>query len=312
MGLGSQFSAKFEEVIDFMNSLRIFVTGATGFVGSHFSNYAISCGHKVIGLRQSSESKPRICVDERVEWVTKDCSLLEVKDFVGCDAVVHLAAIGVPPKEEEMSDLFRFNSFLPEKIISKAHEAGVRRVIMAGSVSEYGVSGKKYKKIPTWAPLMPVSYYAASKTLGFYRSVRASRQLGIKLCYCRIASAYGPGQYQGNLWPSMMNAAQLGIDFHLTRGAQIRDFVPIEAVAEMFLDGVCRSDLRPGIPKIENLGTGNPTRVSDWILDLWRQLNPRSVVRVGSLSQSIDDIENLAPQVSPRIRRIATRDFSGS
>jgi len=292
-----------------MKPLRIFVTGATGFVGSQFANYTVSCGHEVIGLRQSPESKPRIYVDERVKWLTRDCALLEAKDFVGCDAVVHFAAIGVPPKTEEMSDLFRFNSFLPEKIISKACEAGVKRVVMAGTVSEYGVAGKIYKKIPTWALLMPVSYYAASKALGFYRSIRCARELGIELCYCRIASAYGAGQYEGNLWPSVMQAARLGVDFHLTRGDQIRDFVPVKAVVEMFLDGVYRRDLRPGIPKIENLGSGNSTRVSDWVLDLWRQLNPPATVRVGSIEKHSDDLLNLAPHVSVRMRRIAAQFF---
>ncbi len=40
--------------------MRLFVTGATGFIGSHFVNQALAAGHEVVALRRTEQSRPRI------------------------------------------------------------------------------------------------------------------------------------------------------------------------------------------------------------------------------------------------------------
>lgn len=40
--------------------MKVFVTGSTGFIGSHFLNSALAAGHNVVALRRSEASKPRV------------------------------------------------------------------------------------------------------------------------------------------------------------------------------------------------------------------------------------------------------------
>ena len=48
--------------------MKIFLTGGTGFIGSHFINAMHRDGHKVVALRRKG-SKPRIKLDQEPKWI---------------------------------------------------------------------------------------------------------------------------------------------------------------------------------------------------------------------------------------------------
>jgi NADH dehydrogenase len=64
--------------------VRIFVTGASSFVGAHFCSLAIARGHEVVGLWRNTATRIR-----GLTAVQGDCASARPPD--GCDAVVHLA-----------------------------------------------------------------------------------------------------------------------------------------------------------------------------------------------------------------------------
>lgn len=286
--------------------MKIVVIGATGFIGGHFTNLLLQLGHQVLSISRSPRDLSKVCIDQRVEWLEKNLCSITSDDLRNCDALAYFAAAGVPPKIENAFDIYNFNVFVLDKIIRLASKAGNNRISIAGSVAEYGSSGQRYELIPVWAPLMPVSQYAASKALGFSRSISCSKELGLQLFYGRVASAYGRGQFENNLWPSIVKSAAMGLDFKLMHADRIRDFVAVEAVAFMFLDGILRQDIKSGTVKIENFGSGNPTKVVNWISKKWQSLNPSGnlVIETGPSSSNADC--NLAPLVSQRIKLIAS------
>ena len=51
--------------------------------------------------------------------------------------------------------------------------------------------------------------------------------------YGRIFSAYGDGQYENNLWPSLKRAANSGEDFKMTNAEEIRDFIHVDEVTNI-------------------------------------------------------------------------------
>lgn len=71
--------------------MRFFVTGATGFIGSHFCNSALAAGHKVTALcRPASASRLPVGVEAVYGSLPYD---LPVDSLRGCEAVIHLAAV---------------------------------------------------------------------------------------------------------------------------------------------------------------------------------------------------------------------------
>ena len=78
--------------------MRIFITGATGFIGSHFMNHALSAGHEVVALRRTAESMPRVALVREPTWLA--CSLRQIteSDLAGTDVLLHLAAAGISPR----------------------------------------------------------------------------------------------------------------------------------------------------------------------------------------------------------------------
>src|SRR5688572_26539768 len=69
-------------------NVRIFVTGATGFIGSHFVNHALSAGHEVVALRRSADSIPRIAPTRNPAWLTGSLKQVTERDLAEVDVVV--------------------------------------------------------------------------------------------------------------------------------------------------------------------------------------------------------------------------------
>ena len=155
--------------------------------------------------------------------------------MLACDVLVHLASFGVSPKPSTWEDCFKVNVLDTMHLLETANAAGIRKVIAAGSCAEYGSSGLNYDFIPVDAPLEPKGAYASSKAASSIAIQSFAESAGMSLIYGRIFSAFGEGQFEQNLWPSLKKRALEGSDFEMTPGEQIRDFIPVEEVAEWFI-----------------------------------------------------------------------------
>src|SRR5208282_4517201 len=110
--------------------MRVFVTGGTGFIGSHFIRAALAAGNQVRALRRSNRSGLRIPVDQQPEWITKGMAEVTVEDLRETDALVHLAAAGVSPQPADWATLFRTNVSDSLDLWLKAAAAGIQRFVI--------------------------------------------------------------------------------------------------------------------------------------------------------------------------------------
>ena len=79
--------------------MRIFLTGGTGFIGSHLLAELLRAGHEVVALRRCG-SEPVIQLDQQPCWLERSLFQLTVKELAQVDVVVHLASAGVSPQLE--------------------------------------------------------------------------------------------------------------------------------------------------------------------------------------------------------------------
>jgi nucleoside-diphosphate-sugar epimerase len=278
--------------------MKIFLTGGTGFVGSHLLRLLGCTNHSVTALCRSA-SQPCIDIGKQPLWLHKEMNKLEVSDFSGVDVLVHLASVGVSPKIASWHELFYWNVLVMLELMEKAREAGVRRFVLAGSFAEYGRSADNFDFIPVDAPLLPTSSYAASKAAGFTAAYAYAIQKQIELCYLRIFSAYGEGQSESNFWPSLRAAALSGQDYQMTPGAQIRDFVPVDRVAQALLRSFESADIVTATqPYVANVASGQPVSLLDFALKFWAEWGAKGKIIVGAKPYRPNEPMRYVPLVS--------------
>jgi nucleoside-diphosphate-sugar epimerase len=160
--------------------MKLAVTGATGFVGSHLLDVAIAEGNEVIALTRR-EQAPR----EGVAWVSGDLhnrsALEQLVD--GADAVIHVAGVitGQTPATFERGNVEGTLSML-----AAATAGGVRRFVQVSSLaarepklSLYGASKREAEELVhssglDWAIVRPPAVYGPGdrETLELFRMAR--------------------------------------------------------------------------------------------------------------------------------------------
>lgn len=277
--------------------MRILVTGATGFLGSHFVNAASAAGHEVIAVRRPG-SVPRVPVQAVARWLDTEMADLGPEHLVGVDAVVHFSAQGVSPRPAPWRETFRHNVSEQLGLLQAAADANVGRLVLSGSCAEYGLAAERFEFIPPSAPLSPVGSYAASKAAGCVAALALARERGLRLAYLRVFHAYGAGQHASCLWPSLRAAALAGADCPMTPGQQVRDFVPVDDVAATFLDVCVNRALEAGRPEVHNVGSGRPVTVLEFAEKWWRTWNAGGGLQPGALPYRQDEFMRCVPQLT--------------
>jgi dihydroflavonol-4-reductase len=117
--------------------MRLFITGATGFVGSHVARMAAADGAELRLLARKTSNTASL--PKSADLVVGD--LRSPAEFAsalaGCDAVIHVAAdyrLWVPDADE----MYKANVEGTRELLRRAREAGVRRVVYTSSVATMG------------------------------------------------------------------------------------------------------------------------------------------------------------------------------
>jgi nucleoside-diphosphate-sugar epimerase len=276
--------------------MKFFVTGATGFVGSHFVRQASAAGHEVVASHRAGTD--RLFASPGLTWFQAELDALPPTAMQGCDALMHFAAAGVSPKQASRAELAHWNVAVPQLLLEAAQAAGVRRAVVAGSFAEYGRSADLYDLIPPTAALLPTTSYASSKAASFACCHATAIELGMELCYLRIFSAFGDGQYETNFWPALKAAAVAGRDFPMTPGEQMRDFVAVQTVARAFLHAALRPDVAAAQPLVRNIGSGRPVTMREFARHWWAHWGAAGALQVGALPYRANEVMRFAPLIT--------------
>ena len=279
--------------------MRILVTGATGFIGSHFTNTAIAAGHEVIAVRRIG-SRPRVRVSDRVRWVEKPLADVVSTDCEGIEAVVHFSSQGISTRKTTWMDAYRHNVLDQLSLLGAAADAGVRRFVICGTCLEYGATAEQFEHTPASAALRPVGAYASSKAAAFMAADGFARDRAVGMAYLRLFHSFGQGQHPDTFWPSLRAAALSGADYRMTPGQQVRDFTAVADVAKIFLHVCVDHPMPQGVPEIHNVGSGQPTTLLGFAERWWREWGAKGQLLPGTIPYRDGEVMRFVPELTLR------------
>lgn len=278
--------------------MKVLVSGASGFIGRHTTSRLCDAGHQVVALY----NRQRPSTGGSIYWVKCDlmhaqCGLTD-KDIDGVDGLIHLAAVGVNPRECDWASLFEFNVLCAVKLWLFAIKSGVQRIINCGTCFEYGAAANKHAFVPSSAAAEPLNAYAASKAAATMALHAITASHGIRAVTLRPCVVFGDGEPAYRLWPSLRRAAFAGEDFPMTTGQQVRDFMPVESLATQLCLAIERRDLLRGQMLVENVGSGNPQSVLDFATSWWNHWGGSGRLLPGRLPARESECLRMVPETS--------------
>ena len=174
--------------------MKVFVTGATGFIGGEVARQLRARGDGVACLVRSPAKAAKLS-ELGCELVAGDLGDAEAirGGMAGCDAVVHAAAmyeVGIPAKQHPA--MWEANVAGTERVLGAAREAGVAKLVY---VSTVGVFGNTHRQVVDESYEHPgrefTSYYEETK-LEAHRVARRMIEDGLPGVIVQPGGVYGP------------------------------------------------------------------------------------------------------------------------
>lgn len=172
--------------------MRVFVTGASGLVGSHVAERLRARGDEVVALVRPT-SDPRFLAALGAELVhgdIGDASGVLASAMRGCDAVVHAAARVYGGASE--ADYADANVGGTQRVLDAAADAGVPRALHVSSIAVYGLVREPVGE-DEWLKhdVAPRNFYAQSKRAAELHAWRVHEQGRIRVTTVRPGVVYG-------------------------------------------------------------------------------------------------------------------------
>lgn len=271
--------------------MRVLVTGAAGYVGSHAALELLRAGHDVVGFDNLSNASERAVA--RVRTLSGKPLRFERRDLLdapgmerllreGFDAVVHFAGLKAVGESVEKPELYRRNNVDGSaNLLAAMRAAGCRRLVFSSSCTVYGEVRRN--PVDESHPRAALNPYAATKLAVENACLaQASGEPGWHIALLRYFNPVGahdsgqigedPRGVPNNLMPYVMQTAVgrraavrvWGADYQTPDGTGVRDYVHVVDLALGHLAALERIDSFAGAEAV-NLGTGRGHSVLEMI-----------------------------------------------
>jgi CDP-paratose synthetase len=207
--------------------MKIFVTGATGFIGKHLVRRLIRDGHKVTVNLYDGEKNPfnknagiYILKENNIN---KDIQFLEKENF---DGIIHLASLYLADhKPEDAVKLVDSNLRFSTYMLECAAQSKVKWFINTGTFWQ------NYKN----AEYAPVNLYAASKQAFESIAQYYIETDQIKFCTLRLSDTFGPDDTRPKIFNLWNKIAKSGETLDMSPGNQLIDISFIDDIVHAYL-----------------------------------------------------------------------------
>jgi len=280
---------------------RYLITGIAGFIGSNIARALLAGGAGVCGVDNFVTGKRANLEDLRgIDFIEGSIEAPEIcaRACRGANYVFHEAALASVPRS--VADPAASNSANVDgtlNLLIAARDAGVRRVVYAGSSSCYG----DQPTLPKHEQMLPdpISPYAVSKLAGEHYMRSFTRVYGLETVIIRYFNVFGPhqdpsSQYSGVLAKFSLAMLEGRTPVIFGDGTQSRDFTYIENVVDANLRAMTAPAEKVS-PGVFNVATGEQITLNEAVRCLRELTGYNGPVdyappRTGDIAHSLADI----------------------
>jgi dTDP-glucose 4,6-dehydratase len=280
--------------------LRIVVSGAAGFIGSHFCDRLLADGHTVVGLDNfltgTANNLAHLATEPRFSLIHQD--ITEPFSIEGAvDAVVNMASPASPKDyHEHPIETLMVGSAGTRRMLDLALEKRARFLLTSTSES-YGDPEVHPQVESYWGhvnPVGPRSCYDESKRFAEALTMAYHRKHGVATNIARIFNTYGPRMKlnDGRVVPAFLSEALAGTPITVFgRGSQTRSFCYVSDL----VDGLCRLMLS-GERYPVNLGNPREMTILEFAEQIRRLTGSHSPIEFRPLPE--DDPKQRCPDIA--------------
>ena len=249
---------------------RVFITGITGFAGSHLAERLVAAGAEVHGYALEDPPYANLAAVERDVRVHRgDITALDAlrSAFVAArpDAIVHLAGQAIPTSAaRDPVGAVRANVLGTATILAALDEAPGATLVFASSAEVYG--DPKTSPVDERAEIDPLNPYAATKVAAEALVREAGDRERRAVVILRPMNQIGPRQHPGlvaSAFAKQIAEAEAGRGQPVVRHGSLdarRDFLDVRDMADAYARAC---DIRVSGAQIFNVGTGHAVKIAD-------------------------------------------------
>jgi len=301
--------------------MRVFVTGADGFVGRHVVERLVELGHEVsAGCRPGGEPAGRWLalrareVVKHVPFEVTDSASVSAALSRPFEAIVHLAAVASGSEaRQDPGHAWAVNAAGTARLVDAAASlranTGVDPLVLVVSSAEVYGNGPATPRVET-DPVLPQSPYAASKLGAEVAALEAWRRIGLRVVIARAFPHTGPGQSPVYVVPAFLQrlrAAHAAGAAEVRTGSlePVRDLLDVRDVAAAYIALLAQGS--PG--EAYNVARGEGVtlrevfgRLADLVGAKVKPVPDASLMRLGDIQYLVGDASKIrrATGWSPR------------
>lgn len=257
--------------------MRIFITGATGFIGSYLAKELLKQGHELLCLKRVNSDFFRIRKEaDQIQWTnTTDKWETDFRIFTP-ECVFNLAWDGVAAEDRVIWSKQIHNIEFQQALLDLSAECGVKKFIGIGSQSEYGdfegIIDETY-------PENPKTAYAAAKLASLSLLRTFCGIYSIEWYWFRLFPLFGP--YESDKWliPSLIKAMKTEESMDLTRGEQKLPYLYVGECAKAIASPLNAKN-KCGV---YNICADNPQPLRNLVANIKEKVNPSFKLNFGAL-----------------------------
>lgn len=274
-----------------MELKKIFITGATGFIGQHLVRQLAAEGYSVGALvRSPSNSRIAGCTGG-VSFYSGDLrNYAEISSAFSQfkpDVVIHLVTYyAVMHRSDEIGVMLDTNVKGTINLLEAAKESSVKLFINTSTCAVYE---QKQRLLSERDVVKPQNLYAMTKlhaeeACGYYADA-----FSLPCVTLRLFPPYGPGDHERRLIPYVIGSILNNTPPNLTTGKQEWDFVYVEDIVRAYLAVLKASPFSDPHP-VFNIGTGKPVSVRAMVEKIRSNLGSQIDLPWGSVAHRTNEV----------------------
>lgn len=268
---------------------KILIFGGNGFLGSNLinkliknKNFSISSASRLIKLYKIKEKK--------IQYIK--CDISKKKNFKifnkqKFDIIINLSGnINHQNKLETLKTHYKGC----KNIFDFFSKKGIKSFIQVGTSLEYGNSKSPQTEE---SKCEPKSFYGKSKLLATKYIEENAKKNRIKYIILRLYQVYGPNQKFDRLIPFVIKNSLLNKKFNCSTGKQLRDFLFVEDLVNLFIKIINKKNLKSGV---YNVGFGQSIEVKQVIKKI-KKIIKKGYPLFGKIMMRTDENFSLYPNI---------------